>query len=294
MYDYKLFLESQIPTSWNPTPVEGNLNESEEAVAKAIEEGKIKVGNKFYQAPGGSWRFNRSTGFMDFDVDVAVVDGVEGSLKDLGFTFGKIKGDFDCSGLSIKNLEGSPESCKSFIAGDSDLKSLVGSPYAVENFDVNNCLIGSLKGSPRFVFGDFNLSNNMITDLSGGPLLISGTINLLGNGYPHDFKLFKNMHKFIMEEYMNVTPKNAIKDIEKALYDNEYFAKILSSDLNYIQFIKEYDNADLAEGILKMKPSESLLSSIRTNLPLVWEEIIKINRGDSGHDVIADLGDLGF
>lgn len=289
MYTYNSFLNTKKYVL-NENLLKTN---QEEAVSQAIADEKIIITDVPF--PENSWGWNEDSGGIDFKFGVKINDDLKiKSLKDLGFTFGRVKGDFDCSGLEIVNLEGSPKSCKTFIASNSDLKSLKGSPYAVENFEATNCLLGSLKGSPRFVFGDFNLSNNMITDLSGGPLLISGSISLLGNGYPHDFKLFKNMHKFIMEEYMNVTPKHAIRDIEKALLDNEYFAKIISNDLNYIQYIKDYDDSDLAEGILKLKPNPTLLSSIKNNLPLVWEEILKIRGKDSGYETMSDLGDLGF
>jgi hypothetical protein len=169
----------------------------------------------------------------------------------------------------------------------------------VENFDVSNSLIGSLKGAPRFVFGDFNLKNNMITDISDGPFLISGSIDLSGNNYgkPNkpDYKLFRNMHKFIMGEYMTVTPKYAVEAVEEAIQSKEYFINILSEDINYAQFFKGMiSDTDLADAIIKLDTSPGVLNSIRNNLPLVWDEVIKKQGEDSGYKTSADLGELGF
>jgi hypothetical protein len=160
-------------------------------------------------------------------------------------------------------------------------------------------LIGSLKGAPRFVFGDFNLKNNMITDISDGPFLISGSINLSGNNYgkPNqpNYKLFHNMHKFIKYEYMRVTPRYAVEDVEEAIQSKEYFINILSEDINYAQFFKGMiSDTDLADAIIKLNPSPEVLNSIRNNLPLVWDEIIKTQGEDSGYKTSADLGELGF
>jgi hypothetical protein len=243
---------------------------------------------------------NNDSNDIDFAYNVTINNDIEiKSIKDLGFTFGKVGGNFDCSGSEILNLLGAPKSCKSFDASSTNLKSLKGSPYMVENFDVSNSLIGSLKGAPRFVFGDFNLKNNMITDISDGPFLISGSIDLSGNNYgkPNkpDYKLFRNMHKFIMGEYMTVTPKYAVEAVEEAIQSKEYFINILSEDINYAQFFKGMiSDTDLADAIVKLNPSPGVLNSIRNNLPLVWEEITKIHGEDSGYKTSADLGELGF
>lgn len=290
MYTYNSFLNTK----------KYGLNENqlkidqEGAVSRAIKYEEIILTDDVNDSRN-SWAWNEKSGAVDFDCNVRIDDDLQiKSLKDLGFRFGRVKGDFDCSGLEIVNLEGSPKTCRGFNAGNSNLKSLVGSPYVVENFEVNNCLIGSLEGSPRFVFGDFNLSNNMITDISGGPFLISGSINLMGNGFPHNFKLFKDMHKFIMGEYMNATPKYAIEAVEKAIRDKEYFINILTENSDYIQYFKKYYTADLADAITKLNLDPSVLNSIRKNLPLVWDEISKIYGEDSGYKTSADLGELGF
>jgi|694.fasta_scaffold00852_47 hypothetical protein len=293
MYTYNSFLNTK----------KYDLNENllktdqEEAVSRAIAEKKIILTDvPFYN----SWKLNNDSNDIDFAYNVTINNDIEiKSIKDLGFTFGKVGGNFDCSGSEILNLLGAPKSCKSFDASSTNLKSLKGSPYMVENFDVSNSLIGSLKGAPRFVFGDFNLKNNMITDISDGPFLISGSIDLSGNNYgkPNkpDYKLFRNMHKFIMGEYMTVTPKYAVEAVEEAIQSKEYFINILSEDINYAQFFKGMiSDTDLADAIVKLNPSPGVLNSIRNNLPLVWEEITKIHGEDSGYKTSADLGELGF
>jgi hypothetical protein len=293
MYTYNSFLNTKkYPLNENQVKID-----QEEAVSRAIAEEKIILEDIPF--PEGAWKWNRDSGDIDFDFGVRINDDLPiKSLKELGFTFGKVGGDFDCSGTEITNLIGSPKSCKGFNASNTNLKSLKGSPYSVYNFDISNSLIGSLKGAPRFVFGDFNLKNNMITDVSDGPFLISGSIDLSGNNYgkpnPVNYQLFRDMHKFIMGEYMKVSPRYAAEGVEEALQSKEYFINILSENIDYVQFFKEYYNADLADHIIKLNPSPSILNSIRNNLPLVWEQIIRIQGEDSGHKTAADLGDLGF
>jgi hypothetical protein len=302
MYTYNSFLSSK-----NSKLNENQLKtDQEEAVEQAIERGKIVLGGKNNQDRRNGWRWYGFSQGIHFNVDVKVkYNAVEKSLTELGFTFGNVSGDFDCHGSSIESLEGSPKICHDFNASESDLKSLKGSPSIVTNFDAQNCLITSLEGSPKFVFGDFNLTNNVITDLSGGPLIISGSIGLLGNGFfgamqkdPSAYntvKLFHEMHKFIVKEYMNVNLSVTKENIEKDLANNEYFPKIISENPDYIQFIKGYDNVDLAKGILKINPTPNFLSTIKKNLPLVWKEIINIKGRDSnGYETSADLGELGF
>ena len=272
--------------------------DQEEAVSRAIAEEKIILADIPF--PEGAWKWNKDSGDIDFDFGVIINNDIQiRSIKDLGFTFGKVGGDFDCSGSEIVNLLGAPKICKSFDASNTNLKSLKGSPYMVESFDVSSALIGSLKGAPRFVFGDFNLKNNMITDISDGPFLISGSINLSGNNYgkPNqpNYKLFHNMHKFIMGEYMTITPRYAVEAVEKAIQSKEYFINILSEDINYAQFFKGMiSDTDLADAIIKLNLSPGVLNSIRNNLPLVWDEIIKTQGEDSGYKTSADLGELGF
>ena len=300
MYTYNSFLNTK----------KYSLNENllkmdqEEAISQAIADGKITVRDEHGLNRKSTFKSylnrNEDSGLIDFDISVVINNDIQiRSIKDLGFTFGSVSGNFDCSGSEIVNLLGAPKSCLDFNASNTNLKSLKGSPYMVESFDVSNSLIGSLKGSPRFVFGDFNLKNNMITDISDGPFLISGSINLSGNNYgkPNqpNYQLFRDMHKFIMGEYMTVAPRYAVEAVEEAIRSKEYFINILSEDINYAQFFKGMiSDTDLADAIIKLDTSPGVLNSIRNNLPLVWDEVIKKQGEDSGYKTSADLGELGF
>jgi len=286
MHTYNLFLESEKSGMNSYLDKETQLL----AVKDAIESKKI-------YALGPRW--NEKTQRVDFRGNVTINTNDVFNLEDLGFRFGRIiEGDFNCEGIEQKDLKGSPSECFVFDASHSNLISLEGGPDLVESFTATHCLIRSLKGSPRFVFGDFQLSRNMLKDLSGGPLMITGSIRLsLGTDTKdhNQVKLFQQMHKDILNEFGNINREISIKNIEEAIENKEYVAKILTKDPSYAIFMGKIDPIDLAKYILSKSDLEpSLLDSVRKKLPLVWDEITKLGGKDSGYETLSDLGDLGF
>ena len=123
-----------------------------------------------------------------------------------GFTinFGKITGNFDCSGLYLTSLKGAPQkvggnfSCSGnkltslegapqTVGGDfwcsyNQLTSLEGAPQKVgEYFYCSENQLTSLKGAPQTVGGDFSCSNNKLTSLEGAPQKIKGSFSCYDN-----------------------------------------------------------------------------------------------------------------
>ena len=91
------------------------------------------------------------------------VDLWSGYLIKLPFNFGKIFGNFDCSGNKLKDLKGCPEEVNgSFSCSDNNLINL--------------------KGCPKIIKGDFWCRNNDLISLEGLNLdNIYGKIFLMGN-----------------------------------------------------------------------------------------------------------------
>lgn len=89
---------------------------------------------------------------------IGVQDGlrslVNGSLVYIPIRFGKVSGDFNCSGNKLTSLYGAPKE--------------VGEGY----YCYSNRLT-SLDGSPKEVGGQFNCSHNYLTSLEGGPSKVS-------------------------------------------------------------------------------------------------------------------------
>ena len=116
-----------------------------------------------------------------------------------GFTinFGKVTGNFDCSGLDLTSLKGAPQevdegfNCSKnqlislegapqkvrgwFYCSDNQFTSLEGAPQIVgENFVCSINQLTSLEGAPQKVGGDFYCSNNQLTSLKGAPQKVGG------------------------------------------------------------------------------------------------------------------------
>ena len=102
-----------------------------------------------------------------------------------GFTinFGKITGDFNCSGLNIKSLKGAPL----IVGGDfgcynNHLASLEGTPQEVGgDFYCSWNKLTSLEGAPQTVGGDFYCNSNQLTLLKGAPQEVGGDFYCYNN-----------------------------------------------------------------------------------------------------------------
>jgi hypothetical protein len=136
----------------------------------------------------------KSDGTVDVNGDVNM-DRM--NLIKIPIKFGKVTGNFTCSGNQLTSLEGSPQSVRGdFYCSKNQLKSLKGSPQSVggEFYCNNNQLtslewapqsvrsffcsenqLKSLKGSPLSVDGDFDCTHNKLKNLTNGPELVKNS-----------------------------------------------------------------------------------------------------------------------
>ena len=97
--------------------------------------------------------------------------------------FGKITGNFDCSGLGLKSLKGAPQEVGGwFDCSRNKLTSLKGAPKKVgSDFYCYGNKLTSLKGAPQIVGEGFFCSNNQLTSLEGAPQEIEGNFDCSEN-----------------------------------------------------------------------------------------------------------------
>ena len=91
----------------------------------------------------------------------------------------EVKGNFDCSNISITSLEGCPEKVGgSFYCSYTSITSLEGCPRIVGgSFSCLSTEITSLKGCPEKVGGSFWCAYTNITSLEGCPKIVNGDFN---------------------------------------------------------------------------------------------------------------------
>jgi hypothetical protein len=188
-----------------------------------------------------TWTWNEKENWIDFDSDLTITHKFNGeNFLSLPFKIGWVEGDFVAKGVdTLKNLIGSPKSTYGFDVSYCSLKSLEGSPQSVYNFIASHNLIRSLSESPRYVLGDFNTEENMLKSLDSGPYIITGTIT---TGFKKEESvLFKEMHKDIRNQYLNVVSwDKTINSIEKAIYDKTYVPYVIGTNPKYSKFMGSF------------------------------------------------------
>lgn len=120
--------------------------------------------------PQSRWRYNPVTDRIDIEGDFNC--GWTGFKDFRGIKFGRISGNFDCSGLGLTSLIGAPQYVgKSFNCSKNSLESLEGGPEHVRgHYDCSNNKLVTLKGSPKKLgsyWEKFICSNNLLKDLEG-------------------------------------------------------------------------------------------------------------------------------
>jgi hypothetical protein len=100
-------------------------------------------------------------------------------LTKLPFKFGKVTGDFYCSGNRLTSLKGAPQ----LVGGDfscyrNQLTSLEGAPQSVGGgFYCFFNQLTSLEGAPQSVGGNFECYNNQLSSLEGAPKSVGGNFD---------------------------------------------------------------------------------------------------------------------
>jgi len=110
-----------------------------------------------------------SDGTVDVDGNV---DLTFKYLTKLPLKFGKVSGNFNCSGNNLTTLEGCPQSVGIYFCYD------------------HNKLI-SLEGCPKSIGGDLFLTNNNLKDLYGFPEFFNGYVYYANNPVSEILDLFK-------------------------------------------------------------------------------------------------------
>ena len=117
-----------------------------------------------------------------YDVD-GYVDLDNNRLTKLPIRFGKVSGNFFCSGNNLTSLEGCPsEVSGDFYCHNNQLSSLKGSPVEVDgSFNCSKNKLTTLEGSPKAVGRDFDCSSNNLTSLEGSPKEVGGDFDCSNN-----------------------------------------------------------------------------------------------------------------
>ncbi len=103
-------------------------------------------------------------------------------FKKFPIKFGRIDGDFDCTGSAFTSLEGAPE-------------------YVRGSFTIQSLKCTSLEGCPEVIGGNFNCVSVPITSLEYSPKHIGGYIDLRHSRIPNLIGLTNNVLKVNCGEY---------------------------------------------------------------------------------------------
>ena len=125
---------------------------------------------------------NYHTNRYDYDGDLdnsALSNFISKDKNGFTINFGKITGDFNCSGLDIISLKGAPQEVSGgFYCYYNQLTSLKGAPQKVGGgFNCHANKLISLEGAPQEVVKDFSCYNNQLTSLKGAPQTVGGHFN---------------------------------------------------------------------------------------------------------------------
>ena len=131
-------------------------------------------------------KLNPQTNRYDYDGDLdrnILNTFISEDKKGFTINFGKVTGDFNCSGLDIKSLKGAPQEVGgNFYCSYNYLTSLEGAPQEVGgNFNCSYNRLTSLKGAPKKVGEDFECQSNQLTSLEGAPQKVGGRFNCSWN-----------------------------------------------------------------------------------------------------------------
>jgi hypothetical protein len=219
--------------------------------------------------PQSKWRYNPVTDRIDIEGDFFCEWT---GLKDFrGIKFGRISGNFSCSGLGLTSLIGAPEEIgKSFNCSKNNLTSLEGAPKEVGySFNCSKNFLESLEGGPEYVAGDYDCSSNKLVTLKGSPKDLDGGFhqkficsnnllkNLEGFGYPEfngHFQCTRNLITSLEGAPINIEPFNSYSGKDYGTKISYYGNKGISGkalELIHITMIEKEVPYLIALGILK-------------------------------------------
>jgi hypothetical protein len=120
---------------------------------------------KYFEIPGK--KSIRDDGRVDVVGDCTAL--VSEDLKKLPIRFGSISRNFNCQGLGLTSLDGSPDIVSgAFNCSQNNLTSLIGGPKEVENYYFcNNNKLTSLEGMATTIGGSVYCAGNPLISLNG-------------------------------------------------------------------------------------------------------------------------------
>lgn len=149
---------------------DGSIEAEGLPVASALNEGLKDLESELEKFGIQNYTINED-GTIDVNGDVNIDDM---TLSRIPFKFGKVTGDFDCSGNKLESLEGSPyEVGGAFFCYHNRLKSLIGSPTDVGD--------------------DFNCAYNNLISLEGMPIEVGNNFNCRYNANLREFNSISNI-----------------------------------------------------------------------------------------------------
>jgi hypothetical protein len=121
----------------------------------------------------GDYTINED-GSIDVDGNVILTSK---KINKLSMKYGKVSGDFDCSGVGLTTLECAPHTVRRFNCAYNELENLKFAPSLVgENFICMGNNLTSLEGAPKRV-RYFSCSSNKLTNLEFAPETITEDFN---------------------------------------------------------------------------------------------------------------------
>lgn len=142
---------------------------------------KLTPKEKLIQLIDGSYTINKD-GSIDVVGDVFFQGVKIKSISEVAY-FRKVSGDFECFGIGITSLKGSPEYVGGkFSISQNKLKSLDFCPKVViGDFRCHKNQITSLEISPEYVGGNFNASFNNLYSLKDFNCEVDGNLDCTSN-----------------------------------------------------------------------------------------------------------------
>ena len=146
-------------------------------ITEAIENEKEVYKEKELNKLKSKLKLNPQTNRYDYDGDLyrdELINFVSENRDGFLINFGKITGNFDCSGLNLTSLKGAPKEVGGwFGCHNNRITSLKGAPQTVgKYFTCQNNQLTSLEGAPKTVGGIFSCSYNKLTSLRGAPIKV--------------------------------------------------------------------------------------------------------------------------
>ena len=181
----------RIPTKYNASDNKVSLNIPQyigDAISKNFNNFKEKRKEINKRNLLSKFTLNPSTNRYDCDESLnndKLINFVSEDREGFTINFGKITGDFDCSGLGLTSLKGAPQEVGgSFNCSGNQLNSLEGAPQKVGGYFW--CYVSqltSLKGAPKTVDGSFYCYGNKLTSLEGAPTEVGGDFECSNNKF---------------------------------------------------------------------------------------------------------------